>query len=490
MSLNSAALRTAWKAYEAAPQKMVKVPIGIDTVIVAKESEEAWSALDAVLTAHGYDVRKADTASYADRNIAGTKLKSLHAYGIAVDINWSTNPVKSNPKSPMRFSDKPTQAGRAADVKAGRADTDMTKAMVDDILSIRTNDGMRVFEWGNWKNKIDPMHFELDLGPSDLTNGINWATVRTEPVVPTDGGGEVALPDDAQKAPAGVSAQFEAAHAVIAKWEGGFVNHPSDPGGATNFGITINVLAAWRGQPVTVADVKALTYEEAERIFHARYWQPMRLDQMPYPAALMAYNCGVNSGPARGARFLQAALNRQGNTLAVDGKIGPMTIAAANAADQARLVADFSAAYEAYYRSLSTWPVFGKGWMNRLRDVTGKAAQAAGQPVITPMMAEDPVLVAMADVQAQPSVPPSVTIAAPTLPKENASMTTIDKVLGGETLTGKKTLLAGIGLPLVYALDQFNMLNMSDPAMNSILAALAAFGGLGALSKIERAAKG
>ena len=117
------------------------------------------------------------------------------------------------------------------------------------------------------------------------------------------------------------------------------MNHPSDPGGATNFGITRDVLANWRGQPVTVNDVKNMSIDEARRIFYARYWTPMRMDEVDFPAALMTYNCGVNSGIVRGCKNTpKKALNQQSSNLVVDGKIGPKTLAAAEAADLATLV--------------------------------------------------------------------------------------------------------------------------------------------------------
>ena len=166
---------------------------------------------------------------------------------------------------------------------------------------------------------------------------------------------------------------FPRVHAVIARWEGGYSDHPSDPGGATNFGITIGALGEWRGRAVTKNDVKALTYDEALKIFRARYWEPLRCDGMTAPIALMVYNAGVNSGISRGAKFLQECLNKQGVGLNVDGEVGPLTLAAASKVDVARLVDDYAATYEAFYRSCETFPTFGKGWLNRLKDVTATA---------------------------------------------------------------------------------------------------------------------
>lgn len=182
---------------------------------------------------------------------------------------------------------------------------------------------------------------------------------------------------------------FPRVHEVIAKWEGGYSDHPSDPGGATNYGITIGVLGEWRGRKVTKADVKALTYDEALKIFRARYWEPLQCAEMPVAVALMVYNAGVNSGIARGAKFLQECINKQGVSVNVDGAVGPLTLAAISKADPARLVDDYAATYEAFYRSLKTFPTFGKGWLNRLADVTATAkkwpaVQAPSQPAEQP----------------------------------------------------------------------------------------------------------
>ncbi len=171
-----------------------------------------------------------------------------------------------------------------------------------------------------------------------------------------------------------VADNFARCHELIAKWEGGYSNHPRDSGGPTNYGITQQRLSEHRGRQVSVEEVKALTYEEALTIFRKYYWQPLRCDEMPVALALMTYNTGVNSGPSRGARFLQQTLNLQGFDLDQDGEVGPLTLAAANACeDIARAVNDYSAIYEQFYRGLSNFSVFGRGWLNRLNDVTAQA---------------------------------------------------------------------------------------------------------------------
>lgn len=385
MALSTTKLRSAWKKFECKAEDMIVIPFGPDHIRIAPPTTDAWRALAAVLAHHGYEIRVADTDSYNCRTITGGTGKSLHSYGIALDVNWTTNPfIRTPDKRNVRFSNKPTQDERAIDVKEHRADTDMTAAMINDVLAIKTEAGTGVFEWGgNWNSVKDAMHFEIDLTPDDLAQGIDWETVvgRVE-----DAGVFVGEPGDTgvtDTAAAGPSARFRDAHRFIARWEGGFVNDPDDPGGATNMGITIATLSRWRDRPVSVSDVRNLSRDEADRIFHAWYWTPLRCEELPPSIALMTYNAGVNSGPSRAARFLQEALNIQGHRLVVDGKIGRKTLAASSVADERLCVESYADIYERFYRGLSTFRKFGRGWLNRLSDIENAALGIVGTPLAT-----------------------------------------------------------------------------------------------------------
>jgi peptidoglycan hydrolase-like protein with peptidoglycan-binding domain len=160
---------------------------GPDKIRVAPPTVEAWNALAAVLKAHGYLIRIDDTDSYNCRAITGGSGRSLHSYGIALDINWDTNPYQTTSnKRAVKFSNRATQDEREEDVKLGKADTDFTPAIIADVLAIKTKAGKRVFEWGgNWTTVKDTMHFEIDVTPADLKVGIDPATVTNIPSAPT-----------------------------------------------------------------------------------------------------------------------------------------------------------------------------------------------------------------------------------------------------------------------------------------------------------------
>jgi len=154
---------------------------------------------------------------------------------------------------------------------------------------------------------------------------------------------------------------FEKALAHVLRHEGGYVDHPDDPGGATNFGITLATLQGWRGLGVTKADVKALTRGEAGALYRTRYWDHCRCDELPEPVAFMVFDAAVNHGTTRVARLLQEALG-----VAADGRIGPVTLGAAQAAEPSALVTEIAARRMVFYASLSHFRTFGLGWSRRL----------------------------------------------------------------------------------------------------------------------------
>ncbi|MFP1644447.1 holin-associated N-acetylmuramidase [Pontitalea aquivivens] len=125
------------------------------------------------------------------------------------------------------------------------------------------------------------------------------------------------------------------AREIVAR-EGGYVNDPDDPGGATKYGVTLATLQrlgidlTGDGR-VTVADVRALSPDQAEDIFIRHYFDAPRLGELPVPIQASVFDMYVNAG-AQAIRILQRLLNQMGEPVAVDGVLGPQTIAAAHAA--------------------------------------------------------------------------------------------------------------------------------------------------------------
>jgi lysozyme family protein len=151
----------------------------------------------------------------------------------------------------------------------------------------------------------------------------------------------------------------------VLKHEGGFVNHPKDPGGATNFGITQATLADFRKKPVTVAEVKSMTKDEAGEIYRWRYWSPPLCEALPEGVDYMVFDLAVNSGVSRAVKFLQLTVGAT-----PDGKVGPATLKAVSSMPAREILEKMSDRREAFFRSLPTFPTFGRGWLRRLDDVT------------------------------------------------------------------------------------------------------------------------
>lgn len=168
------------------------------------------------------------------------------------------------------------------------------------------------------------------------------------------------------------STSFESAVTLVLQHEGGFVNHPRDPGGATNFGITRDTLSHARGRPASVEDVRCLSRREAASIYRSLYWKTVRADELPLGLDLAVFDFAVNSGPKRAVSMLQDVLG-----VKADGLIGPVTIKAANRADPTGTVRCLTQARLGFLSRLTTWPVFGRGWRRRVLAVEQEALRFA-----------------------------------------------------------------------------------------------------------------
>ncbi len=152
---------------------------------------------------------------------------------------------------------------------------------------------------------------------------------------------------------------------TILHHEGGYVNHPKDPGGETNLGVTKKVYQEHGG----TKDMKDLLVEDVAPIYKKGYWDKMKCDDIPSGLDLCLFDFGVNAGPGRAAKFLQQMI---GTT--VDGGIGPNTLAKLeeyireNGEHEA--VNKYQEMRQKYYENLSTFATFGRGWTRRVQETT------------------------------------------------------------------------------------------------------------------------
>lgn len=175
-------------------------------------------------------------------------------------------------------------------------------------------------------------------------------------------------------------ADFDSFFPTLLKHEGGFVNDPADPGGATNKGVTIATFRLYAkpllGVEPTLENLRALTDEQAGKIYKKQYWDAIGGDAIRNQSlANIVFDFQVNAGN-RSAKLLQSVLNDLGASpaLSVDGVVGKGTLAAVNAATSAEVFARFKQGRKDYYTSLATrnpaLARFLKGWLARTDSFT------------------------------------------------------------------------------------------------------------------------
>lgn len=175
----------------------------------------------------------------------------------------------------------------------------------------------------------------------------------------------------------------------VLRHEGGWANHPADPGGPTMKGVTQRVYDAYRdraGKPRQT--VRNIGEDELQAIYRRQYGDAIRFDELPRGVDYCVFDGAVNSGPAQAARWLQRALG----AAQVDGHVGAITIDKANAADPATLINAICDERMRFLRRLRTWSTFGPGWSVRVAEVRSVAlamAVGAKAPAQTKMQAED-----------------------------------------------------------------------------------------------------
>ena len=165
---------------------------------------------------------------------------------------------------------------------------------------------------------------------------------------------------------------YENCLAMILHHEGGYVNHPKDPGGMTNLGVTKRVYEDWVGYSVSEHTMQNLTEEDVAPIYKKNYWDRIKADELPSGLDLCVFDFGVNAGTGRAAKYLQNLIG----TVA-DGGIGPNTLKAlskyVDSEGVESAIKNYQAERQSYYEKLKTFETFGRGWTRRVEETTESA---------------------------------------------------------------------------------------------------------------------
>lgn len=167
---------------------------------------------------------------------------------------------------------------------------------------------------------------------------------------------------------------FSIALKYVLEEEGGYVNHPRDPGGMTNMGVTKAVYEAYIGKIVDEQTMKNLTVADVTPIYKKKYWDIMGCDDLPKGVDYAVMDLGVNSGPARAIKFLQEVAGSK-----PDGVLGPQTLAAVEKLMPSMIIQALCDRRRDFVRSLRTYDTFGKGWERRINNVETRALKMTSE---------------------------------------------------------------------------------------------------------------
>ena len=159
---------------------------------------------------------------------------------------------------------------------------------------------------------------------------------------------------------------FDECLKMLLHHEGGYINHPSDPGGETNLGVTKKVYQEWGG----TKDMKDLTVEDVAPIYKKNYWDRCKCDDLESGVDWVVFDWAVNSGTGRSAKAIQKICGAS-----QDGAIGPKTLALIGKQNTQYVVEEFGKIRQDFYESLKTFDTFGKGWTRRNKETTEKALE-------------------------------------------------------------------------------------------------------------------
>ena len=166
---------------------------------------------------------------------------------------------------------------------------------------------------------------------------------------------------------------FDKCMEMLLVHEGGYVNHPSDPGGMTNLGVTKKTYDHHHGTDIDEEGMRNLTVQDVMPIYRTNYWERCRCQDLPSGVDWAVFDWAVNSGPGRSVKALQRAVGAL-----EDGIIGAQTLMAVTASQPHEIINRIAAHRDSYYCELKHFDSFGRGWIRR-NDETREQALHMGQ---------------------------------------------------------------------------------------------------------------
>jgi len=163
---------------------------------------------------------------------------------------------------------------------------------------------------------------------------------------------------------------FDKCLTMLLKHEGGFVDHPKDPGGMTNLGVTKAVYDKWIGRESSEAEMRALTQEDVAPIYKKNYWDRCKCDDLPSGADWSVFDWAVNSGTGRASKAMQKIVGAK-----QDGAIGPKTLQMIANEKPKFLIENMYDQRQSFYEKLNTFETFGRGWTRRNKETKEKALE-------------------------------------------------------------------------------------------------------------------
>jgi lysozyme family protein len=170
-----------------------------------------------------------------------------------------------------------------------------------------------------------------------------------------------------------MNTNWDACFNHLIKHEGGFSDHPLDPGGMTNLGVTQQVWENWVGHSVTEQEMRDLTPEKVKPLYKDVYWDRVKGDKLPSGVDYCVFDAAVNSGVSRAAKWLQTTVGA-----VADGAIGEQTLKQVLLTNPLMVIDKYSAIRLEFLKGRSTWPTFGKGWERRVEEVRVAALKMCG----------------------------------------------------------------------------------------------------------------